>query len=136
MDQVRRRLEELAKLSPAELAEMGTNLPAELGSLADLIARAQGLTSSDDPLAGTYRQEIANLRTWLRAHGHEPECPVASELVASWLKELSQDRAPVTLGRYVAAVRAWHRAEGQADPTKADVVKEVLDGLEGGKSPA
>ncbi|PRP98554.1 hypothetical protein ENSA7_64970 [Enhygromyxa salina] len=130
MDQIRRRLVKLAEMSPAELAEMGAGLNAELGSLADMVARAQGLTSAEDPLGGTYRQEIANLRNWLRAQDESPDCPVAPELVAAWLKELARDRAAVTMGRYVAGIRAWHRAEGHADPTESDEVREVIAGLD------
>lgn len=129
MDQVRRRLVELSELSPEELSEMGSQLPAELAGLADLVARAQGLTSGDDPLSGTYRQELANLRTWLRAHGAEPECPVSPDNVAAWLDDLARERAAVTVKRYVAAVRAWHRATGHADPTANEIVRPLLDQL-------
>ena len=127
MDQIRRRLVELSEMSPEDLAAMGAGLTAELAGLADLVARAQGLTSSEDPLSGTYRQEIANLRTWLRAHGASPECPVAPEHVAAWLEELAKERAAVTIRRYVAGVRAWHRSAGSSDPTQSDEVRTVLE---------
>lgn len=55
--------------------------------------------------------------------------PASSDAVARYLADYAGKLAPSTLAQRVAALGAWHRAQGFADPTKAQVVRKVLKGI-------
>ena len=132
VDQVRRRMLELAELLAAGVArDAEVEIAAELGQLADQLGRVQGLlTTGDDPLGGTYRTQLAALRKWLRLQGLDPEPPVPAEHVLAWLTEQRENYKASSVRKSVAAVRSWHRAEGFDDPTETDEIKALVAGLE------
>jgi hypothetical protein len=132
VDQVRRKMIEISqRLTAAPVTEeVAVELAAELGQLADQLGRVQGLlTTGEDPLGGTYRTQIAALRRWLRARDLSPDPPISSEHVLEWLSEQRGTYAPSSVRKSVAAVRSWHRAEGLADPTETDEIKQLIAGL-------
>jgi hypothetical protein len=140
VDQVRRKMIEISqRLTAAPVTEaIAVELAVELGQLADQLGRVQGLlTTGDDPLGGTYRTQIAALRRWLRARELSPDPPIGSEHVFEWLSEQRETYAPSSVRKSIAAVRSWHRAEGLADPTETDEIKQLVAGLgDAGDSPS
>ncbi len=55
--------------------------------------------------------------------------PASAEQVASYLAENAKLLAVSTLKRRVAAIASVHREQGQTDPTKSALVKQVLKGI-------
>lgn len=71
-----------------------------------------------------YRSDLEQYAAWGGA------IPASPEEVASYLAEKAGVLAVSTLKRRVAAIAFAHKDQGQADPTKAILVKQVLKGIE------
>ena len=56
--------------------------------------------------------------------------PASADQVASYLAEHGRTLAVSTLKRRVAAIASAHKDQGQIDPTKSALVKQVLKGIE------
>lgn len=71
-----------------------------------------------------YRSDLEQYAAWGGA------IPASPEEVASYLAEQAGILAVSTLKRRVAAIAFAHKDQGQADPTTAVLVKQVLKGIE------
>lgn len=118
VDQVRRRLEELAD----ERRESDPALAAELLGL------AESLSLSAAPLSSSYRHQIAVVQRWMREQGAAEEPPFDPELLLRYLRERAETVSPGSVTKDAYAIRQWHRAEGHADPTDTPEIQDLLSG--------
>jgi len=71
-----------------------------------------------------YLSDLEQFKAWGGA------IPASADQVASFLAEHGRTLAVSTLKRRVAAIASAHKDQGQIDPTKSALVKQVLKGIE------
>jgi integrase len=76
-----------------------------------------------------YRADWADFTTWCRDRGRDP-LPATPETVADYLADLATDRKPATISRRVAAIASAHRLAGQPSPTRDELVRLALRGIQ------
>ena len=55
--------------------------------------------------------------------------PASVETIARYLADHAEDLSASTLQQRLAALASWHQAHGFSDPTKAQLVRQVLKGI-------
>ncbi|HIB64186.1 MAG TPA: site-specific integrase [Phycisphaerales bacterium] len=83
------------------------------------LANAQALNTRK-----AYLSDLEHFKAWGAAF------PASAAQVASYLAENAKLLAVSTLKRRVAAIASVHREQGQIDPTKSALVKQVMKGIE------
>lgn len=77
--------------------------------------------------ANTQQAYLSDLRHFEQVFGGV--LPATPTLIENYLTQFSDKFAPVTLQRRLAALSAFHRDHGHADPTKTPQLKQLMKGI-------
>jgi site-specific recombinase XerD len=103
-------------------------LPAELTATLELAADFAKASKAPATQAA-YASDFRIFDSWCRARGLSA-LPASAATVAAFLAdEATAGKRASTLGRRLAAIRYFHRADGQETPTADEKVKAVLSGI-------
>ena len=103
-------------------------LPAELTATLELAADCAKASKAPATQAA-YASDFRIFDSWCRARGLSA-LPASAATVAAFLAdEATAGKRASTLGRRLAAIRYFHRADGHETPTADEKVKAVLSGI-------
>ena len=103
-------------------------LPAELTATLELAADFAKASKAPATQAA-YASDFRIFDSWCRARGLSALPASAATLAAFLADEATAGKRASTLGRRLAAIRYFHRADGQETPTADEKVKAVLSGI-------
>jgi site-specific recombinase XerD len=97
----------------------------------DLLERARGYAreSRASNTRNGYASDWKQFTSWCSVQGVEP-LPASVETIATYITSMAESgKKTATIQRHLATIAAAHKAQGAADPTKNEAVRQVFAGI-------